>query len=121
MTAFSQGRADFIADSVYVAPAYFLGGGGVEVRMTTAEVRGHFERMMEPLAAQGYQRSEIRTSSVCVLSDISAIAHLGFARVRTDGSVILAGNAAYFYAKTPEGWRVMASIGASGGSVDCAD
>ncbi|MDH3424924.1 MAG: hypothetical protein OEN00_18135, partial [Gemmatimonadota bacterium] len=100
--AFSQGRADFIADSVYVAPAYFLGGSSVEVRMTSSDVRAHFERMMEPLPAQGYQRSEIRSSRVCVLSNIAAIAHLGFARVRTDGSVIVAGDAAYFYTKTPE-------------------
>ncbi|MDH3424248.1 MAG: hypothetical protein OEN00_14745, partial [Gemmatimonadota bacterium] len=68
-----------------------------------------------------YQRSEIRSSRVCVLSNIAAIAHLGFARVRTDGSVIVAGDAAYFYTKTPEGWRVVASIGGTGGPADCPD
>ena len=111
--AFSDGRADYIADSVYTAPAYFFGGGNVQVRMTRADVRERFEQMMAPLPAQGYDRSEIRGSDVCLLSDSAALVTLDFARVRADGSVMTAGTAIYFYAKTAEGWRVNASIGSS--------
>ncbi|HIF23339.1 MAG TPA: hypothetical protein EYQ27_15895 [Gemmatimonadetes bacterium] len=121
VAAFSQGRADYIAESVYTAPAYFLGGNGVEVRMTTPEVQAHFERMLAPLAAQGYERSDIRTSDVCVLSDVAALVRLGFARVRTDQSVMLEGTAFYLYTRTAEGWRIVASIGSSGDGIDCED
>jgi hypothetical protein len=113
VAAFSDGRAEFIADSVYTAPAYFFGGGDVVVRMTSAEVQSHFERMMAPLPAQGYARSEIRGSDVCILSDLAALVTLDFARLRADDSVIIEGTAIYFYAKTAEGWRINASIGSS--------
>lgn len=113
VAAFSEGRADFISDSVYMAPAYFFGGGEVEVRLTPAEVRERFEEMLAPLPAQGYARSEIRGSDVCILSDSAALVTLHFARVRTDGSVMVEGTAIYFYARTPEGWRINASVGSS--------
>lgn len=111
VAAFSEGRADFIADSVYTAPAYFFGADDVQVRMTSADVRERFEQMMAPLPAQGYDRSEILGSDVCILSDTAALVTLDFARVRADGSVMSEGTAIYFYAKTPLGWRINASIG----------
>lgn len=121
VTAFSQQRADFIAERVYTAPAYFLGGAGVDVRMTTPDVKARFEAMLAPLAAQGYLRSEIRSSAVCVLSDVTALVRLDFARVRTDDSVMLEGTAFYLYTRTAEGWRIVASIGSSGDATDCTD
>ena len=93
----------------------------VDVRMTPTEVEARFERMLEPLAAEGYQRSDIRSSAVCVLSDTSALVRLGFARIRNDGSVMLEGTALYLYIKTPEGWRIIASIGAADPRMDCTD
>ena len=113
VAAFSDGRVDFIADSVYTAPAYFFGGGGVEVRTTRDEVRDRFQGMWAPLPAQGYDRSEIRGSDVCVLSDSSALVTLHFARVRTDGSVMTEGTAMYYYAQTADGWRIIASMGST--------
>lgn len=113
VSAFSDGRADFIADSVYMAPAYFLGGAGVDVRSTRDEVQTRFEDMMAPLPAQGYDRSDIRGSDVCVLNERAALVTLDFARVRRDGSVITEGRAIYLYVRTPEGWRINASLGSA--------
>lgn len=119
--AFSQGRAGFIADSVYTAPAYFLGGASVDVRMTPVEVEDRFQAMIDPLVAAGYDRSDIRSSDVCVLSDSSALIRLGFARIHSDGSVMLEGAAMYLYIRTAEGWRIIASIGSAARFGDCTD
>jgi len=118
--AFSAGRIDFLADSVYTAPAYFSGGGGIDVRMTRDDVADRFREMWAPLPAQGYDRSDIRGSDVCVLNDRAALVTLDFARVRADGSVMIAGTAIYLYVRTPEGWRVSASLG-SGPRIECED
>ena len=115
VAAFSDGRLDFLADSVYTAPAYFFGSGGVEARTTRDDVRARFEEMLAPLPAQGYDRSEIRGSDACVLSDSAAMVTLRFARVRRDGGVLLEGTARYLYANTPAGWRIVASLGSSPG------
>jgi hypothetical protein len=69
--------------------------------------------MMAPLPAQGYDRSDIRGSDVCVLNDRAALVTLDFARVRRDGSVIIAGTAIYLYVRTPAGWRINASLGSA--------
>ena len=120
VTAFSQGRVDFIADSVYTAPAYFFGGGRVDVRMTRDDVMSRFEDMWAPLPAQGYDRSEIRGSDVCILNNSAALVTLEFARLGRDGSVISEGSAIYFYARTEQGWRIISSIG-SGPRIECGD
>ncbi len=120
--AFSQRRADFVADSTYAAPAYFLGGDRARVEMTTAQVEARFERRLSSLVAEGYQRSEIRTSNVCVLSDVGALASIRFVRYRTDGSVMLESAATYLFAKMPEGWRIVANIGHPADRIiDCSD
>jgi len=118
VTAFSDGRVDFIADSVYTAPAYFFGNGRVDVRMTRDDIMRRFQEMWSPLPAQGYDRSEIRGSDVCILNDSAALVTLDFARLRHDGTVIVAGTAIYFYAKTEQGWRVTSSVG-SGPHLEC--
>jgi len=120
VTAFSQGRVEFVADSVYTAPAYFFGRGRVDVLMTRDDVLRRFQDMWAPLPAQDYDRSEIRGSDVCILNDAAALVTLDFARVRRDGSVIVEGTAIYFYVKTEQGWRVNSSIG-SGSRIECAD
>lgn len=120
VAAFSQGRVDFIADSVYTAPAYFFGAGPVDVRMTRDDVLSRFEDMWAPLPAQGYDRSEIRGSDVCILNNSAALVTLEFARLRRDGSVIMEGTAIYFYARTEQGWRVSSSIG-PGPRIECGD
>ena len=121
--AFSGRRADFIADSVYTAPAFFLGvGGGPPREMTTAEVEARFERLLATLVADGYERSEIRTSNVCVLSDAAALVSVRFVRYRRDGSVMLESAATYLFARMPEGWRIAASVGhPSDRMIDCND
>jgi hypothetical protein len=118
--AFSEGRVDFIADSVYTAPAYFFGGGRLDVRMTRDDVMSRFREMWAPLPAQGYDRSEIRGSDVCILNDSAALVTLDFARLTSDGTVIVAGTAVYFYARTEQGWRITSSIG-SAPNLECGD
>ena len=118
VTAFSQGRVDFIADSVYASPAYFHRGGEVDVRMTRDDVVSRFEDMWAPLPAQGYDRSEMRGSDVCIVNRSAALVTLEFARLRRDGSVITEGAAIYFYARTEQGWRIVSSIG-SGSRIEC--
>jgi hypothetical protein len=108
--AFSAQRADLIADRVYLTPSFALNANNVVVSMTAAEVKARFESQMDTLKAQNYQRSETKIANVCVLNDVAAILSGQFIRYRKDGSVLSELAGTYVFAKTPQGWRIVAQI-----------
>ena len=63
--AFSAGRADIIADRVYMAPSFNLAATGIVVSMTPADIRARLETSIETLAAQNYQRTETKVANIC--------------------------------------------------------
>ncbi len=111
--AFSEQRTAFIADQVYTTPSFFLRANGMQVSMAASETRAMFESSLASLAAQGYQRSETRSANICVLNEVAAVFSGQFTRYRTDGSILSELAATYLFAKTPQGWRIVAQIGHS--------
>jgi hypothetical protein len=108
--AFSAGRADFIADRVFLTPASWLNEDGVSVSMTAGEVKARFESQLNALATENYQRTETKVANVCVLNDGAAILSGRFTRYRKDGSVLSELAGTYVFAKTPQGWRIVAQM-----------
>ena len=109
--AFSQQRTDVIADRVYMAPSFNLGTNGVVLSMTKADIKSRFESALGALAAQNYRGSETKSANVCILNDTAAILSAQFIRYRKDGSVLGEPAGTYVFAKTAEGWRIVAQIG----------
>jgi hypothetical protein len=112
--AFSSQRGDLIAERVYMAPSFTMaapvgGNAGIVTSMTAAEVKTRFESVLKGLAAQNYQRSEIKDANICVLNDVSAIVSARFTRYRKDGSVLSEPVATYVFAKGAQGWRILAA------------
>ena len=108
--AFSAGRADLIADGVYLAPSFNLAEAGIEVSMSPADTRARFKTAMELLAAQGYQRTETKSAGICLLNDTAAVLSARFIRYRKDGGILGEAAGTYVFAKSPQGWRIVASI-----------
>ncbi len=108
---FGEGRADLISMRIYTAPSQSLGNGGIEVSMTSADVRARFEKSLAPLAAQGYARSERSATNVCVLNPSAAVASTRFKRLRRDNSVIGEFGATYVLGKVSNEWRIVSLIG----------
>lgn len=111
--AFSAGRAEVIADRVYMAPSFDLAATGIVVSMTPADIRARFETSIETLAAQNYQRTETKGANICVLNDTAAVLSAQFIRYRKDGSVLGEAAGTYVFAKTQQGWRIVAQMGHS--------
>ena len=112
LRALSAGRADTIADRVYLAPSFYIAATGMEVAKTPAEVRAHFETLIKNLGPN-YQRSETKSANICVLNDTAAVLSGQFIRYRKDGSVLSELAGTYVLAKTAEGWRIVAQMGHS--------
>ena len=108
--AFSAGRADLIADGVYLAPSFNLAEAGIQVSMSPADTRARFKAAMEMLAAQSYLRTETKSARICLLNDTAAVLSGQFTRYRKDGSVLAEAAGTYVFAKLPQGWRIVASI-----------
>jgi hypothetical protein len=109
--AFAEGRVDFIADSVYTTPSFHALPDGVVMLTSTAELRDLFASALASIREQGYDHSETRASTVCPLTDATAVLSVEYARYRSDGEVLSEGAGTYVFAKTPSGWRVLGQIG----------
>lgn len=112
LRALSAGRADTIADRVYLAPSLYIAATGMEVSKTPADVRAHFETLIKALDPD-YQRSETKFANICVLNDTAAVLSGQFIRYRKDGSVLSELAGTYVLAKTAEGWRIVTQMGHS--------
>jgi len=109
--AVSAQRSDVIADRVYLAPSFNLAPSGVIVSNTAAEVRSRFEANWKQLTSQNYDHSETKSANICVLNETAAILSAQFVRYRKDGSILNEPAGTYVFAKTPQGWRIVAQMG----------
>jgi len=108
---FSDERADLVAQRIYAVPRLTFGGASVGVQSTRAEVEAGFASLLGSLVPQGYERSVMPEPHICVPNANTAIVSGRFVRYRKDGSVMAEMGSAYVFGRTPEGWRIFASIG----------
>jgi hypothetical protein len=107
---FSSKRADAMAERGYGAPLVTLGRGNYTVLQTRKDVETWAGAFVTRLSAEGWDRSEMPSPSICVLTPTSAIASGEFVRYRKDGSVLGRFGNAYVFSKTTEGWRVVGML-----------
>ena len=106
VTWLAQGRADFIAERSFLAPAIRLDGTGPVV-LSREELKTRFESALKTLSADGYMRSEWPIRNICALGVSAAIVSGRYVQYRKDGSVIGEAAATYMFAKTTDGWRIV--------------
>jgi hypothetical protein len=107
---FSSKQADVMAERAYGAPLTTLGRNTYTVLQTRQDVEAWARPFVTRLVADGWDRSEMPSPSICVLTPTSAIASGEFVRYRKDGSVLSRLGNAYVFSKGAEGWRVVAML-----------
>jgi hypothetical protein len=107
---FSSKHAADMADRGYGAPLMSLGRGSYTVWATRKDVEAWADAFVTRLQTEGWDRSEMPSPSICVLTPTSAIASGEFLRYRKDGSVLSRHGTAYVFSKGAEGWRVVAML-----------
>jgi hypothetical protein len=107
---FSGKRADEMIARGYAAPLMSLGRGAHTVWSTPKEIETWAHGLVTRLESEGWDRSEMPSPTICVLTPTSAIASGDFVRYRKDGSVIGRYGNAYVFGKGPNGWRVVAML-----------
>jgi hypothetical protein len=107
---FSSKRADDMAKRGYAAPLMSLGRENYTVWATPRDVEAWASSFVANLQTQGWDRSEMPSPSICVLTPTSAIASGEFVRYRRDGSVLSRHGTGYVFSKGTEGWRVVAML-----------
>jgi hypothetical protein len=108
---FADGRADVIGERVYSAPSFNLTANGPNVSMTPADTRARFETSIAALVKQNYARTATKHANICVLNDATAILSVQWTRYRKDGSILSEPAGTYVFAKTKDGWRIIAQTG----------
>ena len=111
LAAFSAGRTDIVANRVYAAPSYQMGNSGVNLRMTTDDVKASFDEIHSQLEIEQYDRSETDAVVVCVLNGSTALLSAHFTRYRTDDSPLMTGASSYLFGKLDGNWQIFAIIG----------
>jgi hypothetical protein len=104
---FSSKQADVMAARAYGAPLTSLGRDTYTVWQTPTEVETWARAFVTRLVADGWDRSDMPSPSICVLTPTSAIASGEFVRYRKDGTVLSRMGNAYVFSKTANGWRVV--------------
>ena len=107
---FSSKQADAMAERGYGAPLTTLGRNNYTVLQTRQDVEAWAGPFVTRLVADGWDRSDMPSPSICVLTPTSAIASGEFVRYRKDGSVLSRLGNAYVFSKGAEGWRVVAML-----------
>jgi hypothetical protein len=107
---FSDERADLVAERVYGVPRLTFGATAVGVQTSRDAVEASFAALLKSLVAQGYERSVMPEPNICVPNSNTAIVSGKFVRYRKDGSVMVKLGSAYIFGRTPDGWRIFASI-----------
>src|SRR5579862_282662 len=110
MAKFSRGDATGIAEDVYSHPAITIRDGTVEVT-DKAQLADRYANNLKTLKAAGWVRSAFLNPKVCVLSGTVALMSTKFARYDKDNKVIYEGGETDVFAKTPQGWRLVALFG----------
>lgn len=107
---FSSKRAGEMAEQGYGAPLMSLGEGRHTVWATQQDVEAWAGAFVEQLQVEGWDRSDMPSPSICVLTPTSAIASGEFVRYRPDGTVLSRHGNAYVFSKGAGGWRVVAML-----------
>ncbi len=108
--AFSAHDANAIATGVVAAPSLLLGSDGVVSYGTAAEVNTRYSTTLSQLATQKYDRSVVKSATVCVMSENAAVATAQFTRYRTNGSILSEPTATYVFAKAGGQWKIVTQI-----------
>ena len=110
MKAFSTRDLKSMVENVYANPAATFGPNGAAL-VPSEKTKSNYEGIFADLAKTGYDHTEVKTPAVCVLSATSAIVSGEFQRVKKDGTLLSEFPASFLYGKTPDGWKVTASLG----------
>ncbi len=107
---FSSKKADEMSVKGYAAPLVSLGRNNYTVWSTRKDVENYAQNLVTRLQSEGWDRSDMPSPTICVLTPTSAIASGDFVRYRKDGSVIGRYGNAYVFSKGADGWRVVAML-----------
>jgi hypothetical protein len=103
--------ADSLSTKVFNLPWTMVGGNGVRVEKTPEEVKARFQAGLKGMDETGYARSVLDNPTVCVLSANAAFISGKYHREKQDGTMIGSQSAStYFFARTSDGWRVVAGV-----------
>ena len=121
MARFSREDAKGIAESVYSHPAFTIRDGNVEIADQSTLADG-YANTLKRLKADGWVRSAFLNPKVCVLTPNVALMSAKYARYDKDNKVILVGAETDVFAKTPQGWKLVALFGhGAEGGINCKD
>jgi hypothetical protein len=121
MAKFSREDAKGIAESVYSHPAFTINNGSVEVT-DQAKLAQRYANSIKKLKADGWVRSAFLNPTVCVLTPNVALMSTKYARYDKDNKVILVGAETDVFAKTPQGWKLVALFGhGAEGGINCKE
>ena len=115
---FSAQDAKGISTTVFSNPAMAMGPSGPTV-LTPDKVQANYQKSFDELKTVGYDHSVFSNMKVCVTSANSAIIGGTFKRIKKDGSEIMEARASYLYTKTPDGWRLLSTLGSPKNGVSC--
>jgi hypothetical protein len=119
---FTERNMKAVGERVYHVPTTFIGPEGVQIYATPAEVTARFEKSLQDLLKNGWDRSEFPKPAVCVLNANAAIASGTFYRYKKDGSVLSENGVTYWFAKAKDGWRILSFTGSPvGKTATCND
>jgi hypothetical protein len=103
--------AEALSTQVFNLPWTMVGGSGVRVEKTPDEVKTRFQAGLKGMDETGYARSVLDNPAVCVLSANAAFVSGTYHREKQDGTLIGSQSAStYLFAKTTDGWRVVAGV-----------
>lgn len=121
MAKFSREDAKGIAENVYSHPAFTIRDGSVEVT-DEAKLADQYANSIKRLKAGGWVRSAFLNPTVCVLTPNVALMSTKYARYDKDNKVILVGAETDVFAKTPQGWKLVALFGhGAEGGINCKE
>jgi NTF2-like protein (DUF6841) len=119
MAKFSREDAKGVAESVYSHPAVTIRDGSVELT-DQAKIADRYANSIKKLKADGWVRSAFLNPTVCVLTSTVALMSTQYARYDKDNKVILVGAETDVFAKTPQGWKLVALFGhGAEGGITC--
>jgi uncharacterized NTF2-like protein DUF6841 len=121
MAKFSREDAMGIAENVYSHPAFTIRDGSVEAT-DQAKLAEGYANTLKRLKADGWVRSAFLNPKVCVLTANVALMSAKYARYDKDNKVILVGAETDVFAKTPQGWKLVALFGhGAEGGINCKE
>lgn len=108
--AFSDRDVKSLVENVYANPSATFGPKGAAL-VPSEKTKSNYESIFADIAKTGYDHTAVKAPAVCVLTATSAIVSADFQRVKKDGTIFSEFPASFLYGKTPEGWKVVASLG----------